>query len=652
MNGKCLWKLFTKDSHSRDRPLPEEFLHAFEMAIRHCPKTSSSTKDPLLEPHYKYMSIMHKLVLRGQISLQDAADKIQNQRFTYNRGAKVTIETFDEWKDFILDRIRAVQHADKSSWHHRIIFRLARIIHDEQTVDVVTAREAYACLMKAMFTKTMVVNVWKPEYERLGRHCVYGEDYIRYMVHLLLILDEREQMLQLCRRVRKRQADYYHFQQLWETCIEGACALFRRAIADVPTDTKDVLLEMEPEAFRTIANRLKEQVESDATILPPSAALYKDIDELKRLNNTTQGASSALVKTTLMDDLIIDIYSAIFKDVGMALSPSAPEVQMASPPPTGAIVVKTSSVPEPRPAGPMSITSMLAKVPSPEPAPSPLEQSAPPSLDILSGSVVPSIEKETVVRPPKPLIKRELLKRGELLLKGLNLPLPQPAAAKSKTTAPEPKDGNNVSETAPDTPGEMLNVDYATVDDEPVNEGPAGEGPIDYAVGDEEPVDEDPADDEPADDELVDDQPVDQEPEDDDDDFSQWAPDIIGESRRILEEVPVEEEDAAFKALEEDGPSPPPIRDVVSRREERNDRQKVDLVQGRASDPLSQRHEDDMPITPMDEEQRPADSNDEESEMGSLHDSADDESDGSDDGDGGDGGEGGWNRDMFGNVIG
>ena len=66
MLGKCLWKMWT----AQVKDLPEEstcpnfddVLDSFSQAINKLP-SRDSRKEPILEPHYKLVSVVHKLVI-------------------------------------------------------------------------------------------------------------------------------------------------------------------------------------------------------------------------------------------------------------------------------------------------------------------------------------------------------------------------------------------------------------------------------------------------------------------------------------------------------------------------------------------------------------------------------------------------------------
>src|SRR5438876_11675336 len=74
--GKCLWKMYTKvndefdEQAKRTRPTMATVINAFVKAIETVPKPRDSRSEPILEPHYKLMSIAHKLVIRGDIEPQ------------------------------------------------------------------------------------------------------------------------------------------------------------------------------------------------------------------------------------------------------------------------------------------------------------------------------------------------------------------------------------------------------------------------------------------------------------------------------------------------------------------------------------------------------------------------------------------------------
>jgi hypothetical protein len=71
-------------------------------------------------------------------------------------------------------------------------------------------------LSQHIFTKSMTVQVWRPENERGGRHFVYTARYASFFTKLLDQLDDRANMELLLRRVRKKPQEYLNHGKLWE----------------------------------------------------------------------------------------------------------------------------------------------------------------------------------------------------------------------------------------------------------------------------------------------------------------------------------------------------------------------------------------------------------------------------------------------------
>ena len=79
MLGKVLWKMHNhgdQDLGSAKRIGYQTVIDAIVRAIDSCPDKRDSRhpdKDPILEPHYKLVSVVHKLRIFGRISVRDPA---------------------------------------------------------------------------------------------------------------------------------------------------------------------------------------------------------------------------------------------------------------------------------------------------------------------------------------------------------------------------------------------------------------------------------------------------------------------------------------------------------------------------------------------------------------------------------------------------
>lgn len=318
MLSKCLWKMHQKPQDSlemkdrKSQPTVKTVVRALEKTIEVVsllPKPRHG-QDPVLEPHYKIVSILHKLVSLKRMTAQEAVEILQRQPYAVHRGQKITIESPDDWEGYVVEILRHLRDKDKSHWQHRIIMRHARVIYDPQEDDTpnqfIEAQGAFAVLREHMVTKTMAINVWKCDAERPGRHHVYTEQYVRYIVRLLTITNDCVNMELLLRKIRKKGADFYHFNELWAACVQAYTRLLRHT-CQVPPLEEDIFKNMSPEEFEILAERLNEwagQKERDNHALKA----MKEAIELKKLNG-------GLTKAGMIDDLIHDCYSVLYQDV-------------------------------------------------------------------------------------------------------------------------------------------------------------------------------------------------------------------------------------------------------------------------------------------------------------------------------------------------
>ncbi|CAK7274729.1 Histone transcription regulator 3 [Sporothrix epigloea] len=522
MLAKCLWKMYQKPLdklHPRERtshPSVDDIVRSLERAIEVVsllPKPRHG-QDPVLEPHYKIVSVVDKLVRRGDIQTQAAAIILQRQQYAILRGESVSVTDMSEWDTFIVKTLQLLRDKDKSNWQHRMAIRQARILfgdcdvvegrafnaddnearqedfaddgiavngthesrrdtvnvskemeetagstetfvestvaptitvvgpdqspetktassnqssivqetgNDQAAGDVVVdshaqktaeglagkevdasekvgdtivvrltpeaepaakksedgidimdiddetgendnakehdtaateqeisvssqaakaetdtdmngegeaaksestksdqeevmrrekAQAAFSVLRESMFTKTMVMNVWKCDAERPGRHHVFTEQYTRFMTRLLVLLDDRVNLEALLRRIRKKGTDFYHFNDLWQTCVISYLRLLRKCYK-IPHAADAAFKVVSSDEFEIYAERIAEWARQPDVNHDALSAMREAV-EIKKLNG-------GLMKAGPIDDLISDCYSAIITEVARKL---------------------------------------------------------------------------------------------------------------------------------------------------------------------------------------------------------------------------------------------------------------------------------------------------------------------------------------------
>jgi hypothetical protein len=166
------------------------------------------------------------------------------------------------------------------------------------------------------------------------------ERYVRFMIKLLLLLDDKSNMEALVKRVRKKQVDYYHFTEVWTECCTIYMKLLRRA-GDIGISQEDNLKAVPSDEFLSIADALETWC-NDPSTSHPALDCLREASELKKLN-------ANLVKSAAIDDLINDAWATLFLRVGVNLPRVAP------PPPP-------SPTNEPRNHGPMSLNNLVSNM--------------------------------------------------------------------------------------------------------------------------------------------------------------------------------------------------------------------------------------------------------------------------------------------------
>ncbi|KAL8411962.1 hypothetical protein RB596_001279 [Gaeumannomyces avenae] len=341
MYSKCLWKMYqTPDDDLQEKirltkPTKEDLVQSLEKSVEVVsllPKPRHG-QDPILEPHYKLLTILYKLVARGDTTAQEAANILQRQPHALRRGEEILIGDSDDaedWDEFIIKYLRQLRDKDKSNWQHRMIIRHARILFDadessgaQSETDanggtLMQAKAAFSVLRESMFTKTMVMNVWKCDAERPGRHHVYTEQYVRFMTRLLLVMNDRVNMEALLRRIRKKGVDFYHFNELWQSCVLAYVGQIRQAYQITET-TEETFKSTNMEEFEIMGERISEWA-GKATAQHAAFDAMKEAIELKKLNTN-------LTKAAPIDDLISDCYSRLYTEIAPDL-PGQPPAQI------------------------------------------------------------------------------------------------------------------------------------------------------------------------------------------------------------------------------------------------------------------------------------------------------------------------------------
>ncbi|KAI9800529.1 MAG: hypothetical protein M1825_004078 [Sarcosagium campestre] len=299
MEGKCLWKML---GLPRTTITALEVVDALVNAVSALPKRRNDRQEVTFEPHYKLVAVVHKLVRKELLSPSIGASYLA--RSVYAVKLKPRPETLADWNAHVLRVLKTLCAADKVNWHHRMIARAADIrYHDygDQTEAAVAARDELA---RHMFTKSMVLQVWKPENERPGRHFVFVSKYTCFFVRLLAQLGDRTSIRALAKRVRRRSTEFFRFDQVWSEVCEAYISILR-SVGQIPRGYDETTFKpMEREKIFTDARHLENWCHQTSSP-PPTLEIFSEVAELRKLNDKC-------VDPTAIDDLYCDTYAVLF----------------------------------------------------------------------------------------------------------------------------------------------------------------------------------------------------------------------------------------------------------------------------------------------------------------------------------------------------
>lgn len=311
--AKVQWKMYQADESALkggERLHYQTVLGSLTRAIESLPDKRDgrhTEKDPILEPHYKVLSIMHKLVRMGRVSAQEACLLLKATPYARRIPA---IQDPEEWVDYMQEVLKALRSADKSNWHHRMVVRAAVTIYETDPNDIRTWLGARHELAQQIFTKTMTIQVWKPEHERSGRHFVYTSRYVTFLLEILQKLKDKENVEALAKRIRKKGGDFFRHGEVWQHLTYLYLTMLRERVElqvgfKMERGFDDIYFKnLVFDEFQSNAARIEGWISNPSTVCGELESL-RDAIEFKKINNK-------MIKDSIVEETIADIYTAIY----------------------------------------------------------------------------------------------------------------------------------------------------------------------------------------------------------------------------------------------------------------------------------------------------------------------------------------------------
>ncbi|KAK5960234.1 Hir3p PWA37_002730 [Arxiozyma heterogenica] len=168
---------------------------------------SSEQKDAIIEPHYALVVMCYKYVLAKTLTRNAARDILRKDVIFKDclENDKIFLKDREDSDELFYQQICTfLEHLislDKKNWHHRLQYRMARI-YFEQFKDYQKALELMDKFISIRSNKSLI-NIWKPDLERPGKHFVYTYQYVIFYVDLLVKKGDFNSIGIIIRKIRR-----------------------------------------------------------------------------------------------------------------------------------------------------------------------------------------------------------------------------------------------------------------------------------------------------------------------------------------------------------------------------------------------------------------------------------------------------------------
>ncbi|KAF9435048.1 Histone transcription regulator 3 [Entomortierella beljakovae] len=326
MLGKCIEKLKGK---------PSKVLALYKMAADKVPHRSGHPgNEKIFEAAYKLISTLSKYLAFDKIK-PSVVENLMTKTLAKAKLVAADGESFifEPPKEFLeaigqgppgekdihrkeklnafrllCEGLARIRHTDKRHWHHRPVFRQASILYDVYH-DVERAKANMLSLFQIKSNlKTLVSSVWKPEFERSGKHFVYVGEYTKFLIVLAKESNDVETLNSLARKIRRATGLLLDLKEIWELLYDSYLTVLSELVGSPPAlAVAEVIPRTE---FREKASVYEARMFDQASRLPGLTVLQR-LCELKKLNDKMAPEGE-------MSHLLAICYSKLFIEVGGA----------------------------------------------------------------------------------------------------------------------------------------------------------------------------------------------------------------------------------------------------------------------------------------------------------------------------------------------
>lgn len=255
----------------------------------------------VIEPRYKLCSILFKFVKDHSITIEYAA-KCLHEEFPI---VDVTaIHSEEDFNDTILRCLREIISQDKKRWQHKPRYRLAKILKDYKN-DAEGALEEMSSMISPKSSGKSLVQIWKPDFERPGKHFCYTYQYACFYMETSIKTKNLSNLFFMMPKLKKSNSIMINTLGAWNILTSSVCQVVRERCGITQEFTEKFIMYTIYYKFTGKMKFIVDKITTEGVppAIKPYFCLNHDFVELKRLN--TGFGPTALIDDTLIAILII-----------------------------------------------------------------------------------------------------------------------------------------------------------------------------------------------------------------------------------------------------------------------------------------------------------------------------------------------------------
>ncbi|EWC47236.1 hypothetical protein DRE_03355 [Drechslerella stenobrocha 248] len=263
--------------------------------------------EQILEPHYKLIAAVYKYAKSGEIAIQEAYEHLNANPWLQKnlRDLPQDFASFNVFANGVYELLNKIRALDKQKWHHRMTYRMARIMYD----DVEDHDKAHKELSTFFAHKNQLYTIWKPENERPGRHYVYVHQYLLFWTQTLGEANDKPTLEGLVKKLKRQgpASGCWKQPEVWDKVVITYAKVLRRVNGVEENMEVAVYENVTYDEFNTYSQKMEEYFEKVENQKGKMFELLKDTYDLKKLN-------TGQTKTAIIDDLLTDTYSLLYQE--------------------------------------------------------------------------------------------------------------------------------------------------------------------------------------------------------------------------------------------------------------------------------------------------------------------------------------------------